>query len=57
VLAAEVSSASPDFGQLDPMVGAVEAELEAAGVTEAPGVVLADAGYWHQKQRECPSLC
>jgi hypothetical protein len=57
VLAAEVSSASPDFGQLDPMVGAVEADLEAAGVTEAPGVVLADAGYWHQKQRECPSLC
>jgi hypothetical protein len=52
VLAAEVSTASPDFGQLDPMVGAVEAELEAAGVTEAPDVVLADAGYWHQKQME-----
>jgi hypothetical protein len=52
VLAAEVSTASPDFGQLDPMVGAVEAELEAAGVTEAPEVVLADAGYWHQKQME-----
>jgi transposase len=52
VLAAEVSTASPDFGQLDPMVGAVEAELEAAGVTEALDVVLADAGYWHQKQME-----
>ena len=52
VLAAEVSTASPDFGQLDPMVGAVEAELEAAGVTEVPDVVLADAGYWHQKQME-----
>jgi hypothetical protein len=52
VLAAEVSTASPDFGQLDPMVHAVEAELEAAGVTEAPDVVLADAGYWHQKQME-----
>jgi len=52
VLAAEVSTASPDFGQLDPMVGAVEAELEAAGVTEAPDVVLADAGYWHQKQMQ-----
>src|SRR5664280_2860851 len=36
VLAAGVSTASPDFGQLDPMVGAVEAELEAAGVTDTP---------------------
>jgi transposase len=52
VLAAEVSTASPDFGQLDPMMGAVEAELEAAGVTEAPDVLLADAGYWHQKQMQ-----
>ena len=34
------------------MVHAVEAELEAAGVTEAPDVVLADAGYWHQKQMQ-----
>jgi DDE family transposase len=47
-----VSTASPDFGQLDPMVGAVEADLEAAGVTDMPDVVLADAGYWHQKQME-----
>jgi hypothetical protein len=52
VLAGEVSTASPDFGQLDPMVHAVEAELEAAGVTEAPDVLLADAGYCHQKQMQ-----
>jgi hypothetical protein len=33
VIAAEVTVDSPDFGHLDPMVTAVEAELEAAGVT------------------------
>jgi len=52
VIAAEVTVDSPDFGHLDPMVTAVEAELEAAGVTDTPDVVLADAGYWHQKQME-----
>jgi transposase len=52
VLAAEVITASPDFGHLDPMLASVEAELEAAGVSDTPAVVLADAGYWHQKQME-----
>jgi transposase len=52
VVAAEVTVDSPDFGHLDPMVEAVEAELEAAGVTDTPDVVVADAGYWHQKQME-----
>ena len=28
------------------MISAAERELEGAGVTECPGVVLADAGYW-----------
>ncbi len=28
------------------MIGAAEQELEGAGVTERPGVVLADAGDW-----------
>jgi hypothetical protein len=27
-------------------------ELEGVGVTETPGVVVADAGYWHQAQME-----
>jgi Transposase DDE domain len=27
-------------------------ELHAAGVTDTPGVLLADAGYWHQQQME-----
>jgi DDE family transposase len=52
VIAAEVAVASPDFGHLEPMVNAVRSELEQAGVNETPGVVVADAGYWHQVQME-----
>ena len=52
MVAAEVTVDSPDFGHLDPMVEAVEAELQAAGVTDTPDVVVADAGYWQQKQME-----
>jgi transposase len=50
VIAAEVMVASPDFGHLEPMLNAASRELEAAGVTEQPEVVLADAGYWHHEQ-------
>jgi hypothetical protein len=52
VIAAEVTVDSPDFGHLEPMVNATEAELASAGVDERPHVVLADAGYWHQAQME-----
>jgi Transposase DDE domain len=52
VIAAEVMVASPDFGHLEPMLNAARAELRAAGVTETPQTVLADAGYWHQEQME-----
>jgi transposase len=52
IVAAEISVASPDFGQLEPMITAAERELAAAGVKEAPEVVLADAGYWHQDQMD-----
>lgn len=34
------------------MVNATETELERAGVTDTVEVVVADAGYWHQKQME-----
>ncbi len=34
------------------MVNAARVELENAGVSEKPQVVVADAGYWHQKQME-----
>src|SRR5918995_3944004 len=46
VVAAEVSTESLDTANLQPMVETARAELEAAGVDEPPGVVLADAGYW-----------
>lgn len=52
VIAAEVTTQSPDFGQLEPMVTAALRELEKASVTERPRTVLADAGYWHTKQIE-----
>jgi transposase len=52
VIAAEVMTAAPDFGHLEPMLDAAERELHAAGVTDRPGVLLADAGYWHQRQME-----
>ena len=50
VVAAEVSVSSADFGQMGPMIDKARTELGAAGVAEQPGVVLADAGYWHGGQ-------
>ena len=52
VLAAEVMTAGGDFGHLEPMLDATRRELKDVGVAEMPGVVLADAGYWHQRQME-----
>jgi transposase len=52
VVAAEVMTAAPDFGHLEPMLDAAQRELEIAGVSERPQVLLADAGYWHQQQME-----
>lgn len=46
IVAAEITTEGVDFEQLDPMISAAERELQGAGVTERPGVVLADAGYW-----------
>jgi transposase len=50
-LAAEITTDSPDFGHLEPMVRATQRELRAIELGD-PGVVLADAGYWHQRQIE-----
>ena len=55
VLAAEISTESLDTANLEPMVETALGELEAAGVTETPGVVLADAGYWNNDAIE--TLC
>jgi hypothetical protein len=51
VIAAELTTGSPDFGHLEPMVRAAQGELRRVGVGD-PDVVLADAGYWHQRQIE-----
>lgn len=46
VVAVSVTDEGTDHAQLEPMVEAVNANLEAAGITEGIGTVLADAGYW-----------
>ncbi len=51
VIAAELTTDSPDFGHLEPMVRAAQRELRGVEISD-PGVVLADAGYWHQRQIE-----
>jgi transposase len=52
VVAAEISTESLDTANLQPMVETARAELQAAGVAEPPGVVLADAGYWKNEAIE-----
>ena len=52
VLAAEIATVGADFGHLEPMLDAAQHELHAAGVDETPGVLLADAGYWHGEQMQ-----
>jgi transposase len=52
IIAAEVTTAAPDFGQLEPVLRAARRDLEKAGVTGQPGAVLADTGYWHKGQME-----
>ncbi|MDQ5831549.1 MAG: transposase [Actinomycetota bacterium] len=52
VVAAEISTESLDTANLQPMVETARAELQAAGIEENPGVVLADAGYWKNEAIE-----
>jgi transposase len=52
VVAAEVTLSSPDFGQLEPMIKATQRELQQIGVSDTPGVAVADSGYWHEEQIE-----
>jgi Transposase DDE domain len=52
ILAAEITNAAPDFGQLAPMFQAAMCELAEQGVIDTPEVVLADAGYWHHPQMQ-----
>jgi transposase len=50
VLAAEISLAAADFGQLEPMLDRALAHLSCHGITEQPEAVVGDAGYWHTQQ-------
>jgi transposase len=50
IVAAEVMTASPDFGHLGPMLAAARRELTAAGISRSPEVVVADSRYWHLEQ-------
>jgi transposase len=50
ILAAEITVDAPDFGHLEPMLDTTLATLERRGVTETPHALLADAGYWHNRQ-------
>ena len=52
VVAAEISIESLDTANLRPMVESARTELQAAGVEDRPGVVLADAGYWKNEAIE-----
>jgi transposase len=49
ILAAEITNAPGDFAHLRPMIQSMSRELIRAGVTERPGLVLADAGYWNDE--------
>src|SRR6266508_2606964 len=46
IVAAELTQQANDLQQLGPMLDATAATLAAAGVTERPGTLLADSGYW-----------
>jgi transposase len=49
VLAAEITTQAGDFSQLGPMIDTALSELQKAGVTHTPGVVVADAQYWNEQ--------
>ena len=50
ILAAEITTDAPDFGHLEPMLDRTLQTLARHGVSEPPGAVVADAGYWHTTQ-------
>jgi hypothetical protein len=52
VLAAEITNASTDFSQLEPMVTATLDECQRAGIQQLPEAVAADAGYWNEQQMD-----
>lgn len=47
IVAADVTIGGNDRALLEPMITAAASELGRAGITDALGIVLADAGYWN----------
>ena len=52
VIAAEISTNPADFSHLRPMIETALSELEQAGVTDKPDVVVADAQYWNEQHMD-----
>ena len=52
IIAAEITIESPDFGHLEPVFDAALRNLEQAGVSDRPGILVADAGYWNKRQMQ-----
>ena len=50
ILAADLTQSPVDSTELEPMVAKAGEELQAAGVGEPIGTVLADGGYWSAPQ-------
>jgi transposase len=46
IVAAELTQQANDLQQLQPMLAATTATLDAAGIPQRPGRLLADCGYW-----------
>ena len=52
LIAAEISTSPNDFSQLGPMIDTALHELDQAGVTDTPDVVVADAQYWNEQHMD-----
>jgi transposase len=50
ILAAEITQAANDSGQLEPMITAAAQTLRSAGIDPPLETVLADGGYWNSPQ-------
>jgi Transposase DDE domain len=46
IVAAELTQQANDLQQLQPILAATTATLDAAGIPQRPGRLLADCGYW-----------
>jgi transposase len=46
IVAAELTQDANDFQQLQPMLDAISATLDVAGIQDRPGTLAADSGYW-----------